>query len=44
MDCLRRHGEIGVACMTNDGEYEHLPEYCREETQDYCEWKHELQS
>ena len=40
MDWLREHGEIEVACMTNGGEYEHLPEHCREETQDYWEWEH----
>ena len=44
MDWLREHGKIDVVCMTNDGDYEHLPEYCREETQDYWEWEHELRS
>ena len=28
MDWIREHGELGLTCMTNDGEYEHLPEYC----------------
>ena len=44
MDSIREHGELGLTCMTNDGEYEHLPEYCREENQDYWEWEHELRS
>ena len=44
MDWLREHGELGRACMTNDGEYEHLPEYSSEENQDYRESEHELRS
>ena len=44
MDWLREHGEIGLNCKTGDDESAHLPEYCREETQDYWEWEHELRS
>ena len=35
MDWLREHQEIGLDCMTGDGTCGHLPEFCKEETQDY---------
>ena len=44
MDWLREHREIGLGCMAEDGSYNHHPEYCREEKQDYREWKHDLRS
>ena len=44
MDWLREHREIGLDCMTGDGTCEHLPEFCKEETQDYWEWEQELRN
>ena len=44
MDWLRQHREIGLDCMTDDGTFEHLPEFCKEETQDYWEWERELRN
>ena len=44
MDWLREHREIELDCMTGDGTYEHLPEFCKEETQDYWEWEQELRN
>ena len=41
---LREHREIGLDCMTGEGTYEHLPEFCKEETQDYWEWEQELRN
>ena len=37
MDYLRGHGEIGVACMAEDGHYKHHLEYCQVETRDCSE-------
>ena len=44
MDWLRDHWEIGLECMNDTGQYEHLPEYCKEETRDYSEWEHDLRA
>jgi hypothetical protein len=44
MDWLREHREIGLGCMAEDGSYNHYPEYCGEEKQDYQEWEHDLRS
>ena len=44
MDWLREHREIGLGCETDDGRYDHLPEYCREEARDYSDWEQELRS
>ena len=44
MDLLREHREIGLGCETDDGRYDHLPEYCREEAWDYSDWEQELRS
>ena len=44
MDWLRGLREIGLDCMSDDGNYDHHPEYCKEETQDYWEWEQELRS
>ena len=44
MDWLREHREIGLDCMAKDESYNHHPEYCGEEKQDYQEWEHDLRS
>ena len=44
MDWLREHREIGLGCMAKDESYNHNPEYCGEEKQDYREWEHDPRS
>ena len=44
MDLLRQLREIGLDCMAEDETYNHLPEYCQNESRDYWEWETELRS
>ena len=44
MDWLRELREIGQECMSDDGTYDHDPQYCTWETRDYGEWEHNLRS
>ena len=44
MDWLLELREISLGCMSVNGTYDHHPEYCKKETQDYQEWEQELRS